>query len=69
MDITQEYEIGGKYLLYENGGLLTEAIWVDDKWNGLCFLALPKNEKANPKAVWVIFEDDIDFAIKSVPSM
>ena len=60
----EEYEIGQEYYLYENGELLTEATWVDDKWNGLCFLAIPKNENADPKAVWVIWADDIDLAIK-----
>ena len=64
MSETQEYEIGEEYLLYSNGELLTEATWIDDKWNGLCFLAVPKNENANPRAVWVIWADEIDFAIK-----
>lgn len=58
------YEIGEQYLLYSNGALLTEATWVDDKHNGLCFLAIPQDTKADPRAVWVIWEDDIDFAIK-----
>ena len=64
MSETQEYEIGEQYLLYSNGELLTEATWIDDKWNGLCFLAVPKNENINSRAVWVIWADEIDFAIK-----
>jgi hypothetical protein len=60
----KEYKIGEEYYLYQNGELLTEATWVDDKWNGLCFLAIPKREGADPRAVWVIWADDIDFAIK-----
>jgi len=63
-DSDEEYLIGEEYYLYSNGELLAEATYVDDKYNGQCFLAVPPPEKkSNPRAVWVIWETDIDFAI------